>query len=206
MSSPEQGPNHDMDIPSTASSTSPSFSPTFNSSSAPAQCEPAGIPTSVFSLFLRCGLGGLFVFSAWQKLKPGNPPEPAGSQTFALSVKAFEILPDSVIPYFASGIAWTELLCAIALIIGLYTRAATTILILAVISFTIGVFSVIQRGLPITCGCFGKFKLLCEGPVSWCKVGENSIFLLALVILFALNAGRFAMDACVAGQDKNAKL
>ncbi len=160
------------------------------------QCSVASIPGSLVSLLLRFVLGGLFLFSAWQKLKPGNPPEPAGSQTFALSVKAFEILPDSVIPYIASGIAWTELLCAIAIILGLYTRAATTILIFAIISFTIGVISVIQRGLPITCGCFGKFKLFCEGPVSWCKVGENSVFLLALLILLALNSGRFAMDAC----------
>ena len=184
------------DLPSTASSTSPSFSPSYSPPENTAQRSTPGIPTSLLSLILRLALGGLFLFSAWQKLKPGNPPEPAGSQTFALSVKAFEILPDSVIPYIASGIAWTELLCAVALILGLYTRAATTILILAVISFTIGVISVIQRGLPITCGCFGKFKLFCDGPVSWCKVGENSDFLVALFILLALNSGRFAMDAC----------
>lgn len=164
----------------------------------PVAAKPAhpGIPASILSLALRISLGGLFLFSAWQKLKPGDPPQPAGSQTFALSVKAFEIFPDPVIPYIASGIAWTEFLCAIALIIGYCTRAATTILFFAVISFTIGVISVIQRGLPITCGCFGKFKLFCEGPVSWCKVGENSIFLVALLILFALSAGRFALDAC----------
>lgn len=177
------------DIPSTTSSA--------------AQCTTASIPASLVSLLLRFALGGLFLFSAWQKLKPGNPPEPAGSQTFALSVKAFEILPDSVIPYMASGIAWTELLCAIAIILGLYTRAATTILILAVISFTIGVISVIQRGLPITCGCFGKFKLFCDGPVSWCKVGENSVFLIALVVLFTLNSGRFAFDSLTAGRKQS---
>ena len=156
------------------------------------------VPTflrSTLALTLRVVLAGLFLFSAWQKLKGGNPPEPSGPQTFALSVRAFEILPDSLIPYSASAIAWTELLCALALLVGLWTRAAATIMLAAVTGFTIAVISVILRGLPITCGCFGKFKLFCTGPVSWCKVGENSVFLLALIAAIALGTGRFGLDA-----------
>ena len=159
------------------------------------QAPPASALRSTLALALRVVLAGLFLFSAWQKIKGGNPPEPSGPQTFALSVRAFEILPDALIPYTASAVAWTELLCAIALLLGLWTRAAATIMLAAVTSFTIAVISVILRGLPITCGCFGKFKLFCTGPVSWCKVGENSVFLLALAAVIVLGAGRFGVDA-----------
>ncbi len=158
-------------------------------------CTPISPLRSACALLVRLLLAGLFLFSAWQKVKGGNPPEPSGPQTFALSVRAFELLPDAIIPFTASAVAWTELLCAVALLLGLWTRAAAIIMFAAVVGFTLAVISVILRGLPITCGCFGKFKLFCSGPFSWCKVGENSVFLVLLAAAIVLGSGRIAMDS-----------
>lgn len=147
------------------------------------------------ALFLvRVALFAAFGFSAWQKLKPGIPPV-TGPQTFALSVKSYQILPEALVSPAAFTIAWVEAICAILILTGLWTRAAATTLGLAVIAFTLGVISVILRGIDITCGCFGKFKFICSGPVSWCKVGENSIFLAAILVLVVFGAGKWAFDA-----------
>jgi uncharacterized membrane protein YphA (DoxX/SURF4 family) len=145
-------------------------------------------------LLVRLAAAAAFGFSAWQKLQPGIPPV-TGPQTFALSVKSYQILPEALISPAAFTIAWVEAICALLILTGLWTRAAAMTLALAVVAFTLGVISVILRGIDITCGCFGKFKFICSGPVSWCKVGENSIFLAGLVVLVVFGAGKWALDA-----------
>lgn len=153
-----------------------------------------GAASSAALLVVRIAVAAAFGFSAWQKLKPGIPPV-TGPQTFALSVKSYQILPEALVSPAAFTIAWVEAICALLILTGLWTRAAATTLGLAVIAFTLGVISVILRGIDITCGCFGKFKFICTGPVSWCKVGENSIFLAALLVLVLFGAGKWAFDA-----------
>jgi uncharacterized membrane protein YphA (DoxX/SURF4 family) len=49
--------------------------------------------------------------------------------------------------------------------------------------------------LNVKCGCFGKYRLLCEGTVTWCKVGENALLTLLAVTLAHFGGGRYAADA-----------
>lgn len=163
-------------------------------SEAPRAAANQSTACSITLLLVRLAVFAAFGFSAWQKLKPGIPPV-TGPQTFALSVKSYQILPEALVSPAAFTIAWVEAICAILILTGLWTRAAAATLGLAVIAFTLGVISVILRGIDITCGCFGKFKFICTGPVSWCKVGENSIFLAALLVLVVFGAGKWALDA-----------
>lgn len=156
--------------------------------------RPASALSSAALLLVRLAVAAAFGFSAWQKLQPGVPPV-TGPQTFALSVKSYQILPEALVSPAAFTIAWIEAICAILILTGLWTRAAAMTLALAVIAFTLGVVSVILRGIDITCGCFGKFKFICSGPVSWCKVGENSIFLAALLVLVVFGAGKWAFES-----------
>lgn len=140
---------------------------------------------------LQLLLGVLLLFSAYQKLKLGVDDPitreylPSGPMTFALAVKSFELVPIAWVPSFAFVVAWIEAVVGVALVVGLWTRAAGLLALLMLLSFTAAVVSVILRKMDLSCGCFGRFKLICQGPVGWCKVGENLV-LIAMAYAIAL--------------------
>jgi uncharacterized membrane protein YphA (DoxX/SURF4 family) len=141
----------------------------------------------------RVVIGGVFVFSAYQKLRaagvtPEGAPIPSGAFVFALAMRSFDIVPEALVPFAAYVTAWCEGVIGLALVVGLWTRAAGLLSVLMLVVFTSAVASVILRQMDLTCGCFGKFKLLCEGPVGWCKVGENLV-LVAIALLPGVKGG-----------------
>lgn len=149
---------------------------------------------SLLLLTLRLALGGLFLYSAYQKLRMGNGPLPAGPQEFAFSIAAFKILPEHLIPLATFAIPWTEALAGLALVLGWWTRPAALVLSLLMAVFTGGVVSVIVRGIDAKCGCFGQYQLFCKGLVDWCKVGENSVILLVALLVLWRGGGVLAID------------
>jgi uncharacterized membrane protein YphA (DoxX/SURF4 family) len=162
----------------------------------------AQAPAPLWPLLPRLVMGGLFLFSAWQKLKPPPIIETQGTkltlqsgpEAFVESIRSFKLLPELLIRPTAGAIPWTEALCGMALILGLWARAAGLLSSLLLIAFTVAVISVILREMNITCGCFGSFKLLCQGAVSWCKVGENSIMLALCALIAFQGPGRLSVD------------
>lgn len=143
----------------------------------------------------RVLVGGLFLFSAWQKLKPDDMLVNAGPQQFAYAVKGFELVPEGLIPFVTALVPWTEVVAGLALILGFWTRAASGLLAAMLVAFTLAVISVILRPeVSVECGCFGRLKLICSGPVSWCKVGENSIILAFTLAPVIFGGGRLAVD------------
>lgn len=147
---------------------------------------------SILALVLRLGLGGLFLLAAFYKLR--DP------MTFAEAVMAYRMgLPDALTQLATYAVPWTEVFCGVALVLGLWTRAAAAVFIALIAVFLVGILSVIARDLNITCGCFGKFKLYCEGPVGWCKVGENLALCILAGILVARGGGRISLESAAFG-------
>lgn len=149
-------------------------------------------------LILRLGIAGLFLFAAWQKL---FDPE-SGPQKFAGSVNSFKILPEHLVYLATSAIPWIEVICALLLLVGLWTRASATLLAALVVVFTGAVASVLLRNMSVTCGCFGRFSLICpHDKLSWCKIGENALILLPTVLVAVFGGGFLALDrrACKTG-------
>ena len=155
-----------------------------------------------FLLVIRVLLGALFLFSAYNKLRPGDASLPSGPARditsgpflFALSIEKFELLPQQLIVPATYAIPWAEAVCGAALILGIWGRAAALTLAGLVASFTGAIIIVINRPGPTpTCGCFGKYKLFCEGPIGWCKVGENSLILVMLLVVVVSGAGWCAL-------------
>lgn len=146
-------------------------------------------------LLARVAIGGLMIFTAYLKLKPADGLLASGPQTFALNIKAYQILPDHLVMLAAFVIPWAELLAGLLLLLGLRARAASLVLCLLLASFTVGVVSVIARGMNIECGCFGSFKLLCSGPITWCKVGENALLLALAAWPLVRGPGLLAVDS-----------
>jgi len=153
-----------------------------------------GLIESLVLLLCRVAIGGLFLFSAWNKLFPApDPMLPSGPQTFALAMKSFELLPDHLVMLAAFVVAWCEAIAAALLILGFWSRASAFVLLAMLATFTLAIASVLARQMNISCGCFGSFHLLCKGPISTCKFIENGVLALPLVLVLARGGGRIAL-------------
>jgi uncharacterized membrane protein YphA (DoxX/SURF4 family) len=70
-------------------------------------------------------------------------------------VRAYDLLPERVVPVVGHGLPVLEILVGLCLLLGLLTRAAAALSALLLVAFVIGVASAWARGLSIECGCFG---------------------------------------------------
>jgi uncharacterized membrane protein YphA (DoxX/SURF4 family) len=150
------------------------------------------------SLLLRYQLAAVFLFAAWQKLKWAPGRDAAGPQQFVNAIKSFKLpewVPDFLIKFGAFAMPWTEAICAVLLILGLFTRAAAVVTGLMLAFFTAAVASAIVRGLNMEhCGCFGERGLFCTGGPSPCHLAENGFMLAACVIIIATRRHVLAAD------------
>lgn len=161
----------------------------------PAGARRDGAAASAVLLMLRLGFAAIWFWAAWNKLR--DP------QSFAESIQAFKILPDHLVVLFTFAIPWTEVLAASLLVVGLWTRAAAAVLLMALLVFIGAIVSVLARKMSVHCGCFGKGYLLCPGELGWCHVGQNVLLSLAALVLVWRGGGRVAgdaMEACGRGQ------
>lgn len=99
-------------------------------------------------LLLRIALGGLFLFSAWDKVQ--NP------DAFAIAIRGYKLLPLELTNVFALLVAWTEIIAGVMLILGVMTRKAAAAIFLLLVMFTVAISSTIVRGIAVDCGCFSN--------------------------------------------------
>lgn len=127
---------------------------------------------------LRLALGGLFLWAGWIKIS--HP------QDFVDAIKGYRLLPeDHLVVLTTFAVPWIEIVCAAALIVGFWTRAAAATIGLMLVTFMAAGVSVILRGIDVRCGCFGEQGLLCSGELGWCHIGENSLMLAAAALIVA---------------------
>ncbi|MEZ6242208.1 MAG: DoxX family protein [Phycisphaerales bacterium] len=150
---------------------------------------------------LRLALGAIFLFAAWVKLfsKPvTNTIIDSPAQAFAESIKAFKIIPvdggEQVIKLLTFSIPWAEAICGVLLILGLWTRAAATLLSAQLFLFTIAIVSVIARKMEVSCGCFGEYDWPCTGPMGWCHVWRDLALLAVALLLAWRGSGVLGLD------------
>jgi uncharacterized membrane protein YphA (DoxX/SURF4 family) len=99
-------------------------------------------------LLARLVVGAVDVAAGWSKFQ-----DPAGT---VRSVRAFRILPESVVPTVGHLLPTVELVLGALLVLGLFTRVAGVLSGLFFVAFIIGISSAWARGLEINCGCFGN--------------------------------------------------
>ncbi len=95
----------------------------------------------------RVGLGGMFIYSAWEKI--------ADPGLFATTVMQYELLPEVAVGLFSLTLPMLEMLVGVSFICTKWLREiallATGMLVMFLGALTIAVI----RGLEIDCGCFG---------------------------------------------------
>lgn len=95
----------------------------------------------------RVGLGALFVYAAWSKIR-----DPAA---FARTVANYRMLPSCAVGLVAITLPMTELLAGLALVFTKWSREAALLVLGMMLVFLAGLTQAAVRGLDISCGCFG---------------------------------------------------
>jgi putative oxidoreductase len=92
-------------------------------------------------------VGGIFIYAGVMKIF-----DPVG---FANDIDNYKILPWPLTVRLAFYLPWLEILCGLAVILGLLYRGGLLILTMLISIFIIASVIAKARGLDITCGCFG---------------------------------------------------
>lgn len=158
-----------------------------------------GMLVALGLLAARLAVAGIFAWAAVMKLR--DP------QFFADAVKGFKIFgrdgyygpaTDHMNVLTTFAVPWVEVVCAVLLVLGLWTRAAGLLLSLLTIAFIIAIMSVLFRGLDVKCACFGEAYLMCPGEIGKCHLFQNSIILGLTVLVTVCGGGRLGLEGLLA--------
>ena len=95
---------------------------------------------------VQLALGAIFIVAAVPKIV--DPP------SFAHMIYNYRILPGGLINFSSLVMPWVELLCGLALVAGVWRRAALGIITLLLLVFIVAISINLARGNAIDCGCF----------------------------------------------------
>ena len=95
---------------------------------------------------VQIALGVLFVAASLPKIV--DPP------SFAHMIYNYKIIPWALINPMALIMPWIELLCGLALILGIWKGTARTIIAALLLTFIASIGINLARGNAIDCGCF----------------------------------------------------
>jgi uncharacterized membrane protein YphA (DoxX/SURF4 family) len=119
-------------------------------------------------------------------------PDPAAN---VRQVRAFQILPEAVVPTVGHALPAVELIVGTALILGLLTRAFAVIGALFFLAFIIGIAAAWARGLEINCGCFGSRGVPADPQRQYAiDIARDIGLLLCCVWLIVWPRTHFALD------------
>lgn len=186
-------------------STAPKPAHTSPAPCALARQKPA---TGVFMLAVRVALGAIFLFAGYMKLgMPIFPDVHLGSFVLPLSatndatgmfyaIEKFGLgLPTDVTRFLAFAVPWTEAVCGLLLILGLWARAASLLVLLMNLAFMGAIASLMMKGVQEPCTCFGPVAMFCpkDAPMGWCHLIRDAVFAAAAVLVMALGPGYLAL-------------
>ena len=123
-----------------------------------------------FLVVIRVILGFIFILSGISKF--------ADLHSFANSIKNIGFTSDSFIPILSISIPVIESLAGVSLLLGLWVRASSSVVIGLLIIFIAAIVPNIANGNEIDCGCFG--------PLSQDKVGTSLLIRDVVMLGFAL--------------------
>jgi uncharacterized membrane protein YphA (DoxX/SURF4 family) len=132
----------------------------------------------------RLLLGGVFVVAGLLKL-----PDPAAA---VRAVRAYRLLPEALVGPVAFGLPVVEVAVGLALLAGVFVRAAALASALLLVVFLGAVGSAWVRGLQIDCGCFGGGGQAAATAYPG-EVARDLALLLVALALARWPASRFAL-------------
>jgi uncharacterized membrane protein YphA (DoxX/SURF4 family) len=151
------------------------------------------------SLLCRVALGLVMILAATGKI--------ADPQQFAMAIDKFDVpgfrIGENDLPVAASAffVPWLELVAGLCLLAGLWTRAASALMVVMLAVFSAAIWSAaLDRGLSLDCGCFGKLKGFCRGDAGWCNIIQNGVLASFGLVGLIVGGGRASADALLVRQ------
>lgn len=141
------------------------------------------LTSGVVVFVLRILLGGLFLFSSFDKVE--HPDK------FAVAVRAYKLIPVELSYIFALLVAWSEVVASVMLILGIMTRKAAGAIFILLVLFTVAITSTLVRGLVIDCGCFSNEG---GGQTSYTSIIRNLFLLAATSIVIIYDRGLWGLS------------
>ena len=126
------------------------------------------------SLIARLVLGSVMLVAG--ALKVTDP------ETAAQAVRAYELLPSSLVQPVGWGLPFLEIAIGLLLIVGFGVRASAVAAGVFMIVFIAAVSSAWARGLSIDCGCFGGGGQVAAGQTKYLQEILRDVGLLALAV------------------------
>lgn len=99
-----------------------------------------------FQLALRLIIGGLFLYASAGKL--------FNQEAFAKAIYNYKFLPDALVNVLAIVMPYMELITALFLILGIFKKGSSFLVIVMLAVFIIALTRAYVLGLDISCGCF----------------------------------------------------
>jgi uncharacterized membrane protein YphA (DoxX/SURF4 family) len=143
----------------------------------------------------RVVLAGIWFWAGLAKLLESDL---ARSQAIA----AYRIFPTAWVDFLGWALPVAEVVLAILLLLGLFTRLAAIGTAVLMVSFIIGISSVWIRGYSIDCGCFGGGGDISEAGKTWRYSSEllrDFLFTGMAVWLIAWPRTKFSLDGWMFG-------
>ncbi len=138
-------------------------------------------------LLARLVVAGFLIVAGYAKFS-----DPAGN---VRAVRAYQILPESVVPTVGHALPTVELIVGSLVLLGLFTRYAALVAGLFFLAFIIGISSAWARGLEINCGCFGSSGVPADPQRQYAIDIFRDVVLLALCVwLVVWPRTRLALD------------
>lgn len=133
------------------------------------------------TLVARVVLGLVFIVAAFPKI--ADPPG------FAKSIWAYELFPTWSLHPLALVLPWLELLCGLALCLGIWIRAAAAWVAVMLLSFGLALSINLARHHPVDCGCFGSATPKTDAQrladMRWVLFRDVGLLILAAQVLLA---------------------
>lgn len=146
--------------------------------------------TAVFewiSTVVRLAMAGILIFAAIPKLQ--DIPQSVRA------VRAYKLLPGELVELTGTLLPVLELLLAVFLLAGLFTRIAAIVWLAMMAAFLFGVIWAWVQGYSIDCGCFGGGGEVPEGTANYpTHVLERLGFIALGTWLLLFPISRFSVD------------
>ena len=143
-------------------------------------------------LVARVVTGGVWIVAGALKF-----PDPAAS---VRAVRAYELLPETVVPAVGHLLPVVEVVIGVALLVGLLTRPVAVVSALLLVGFVVGIAS--ARGLSIDCGCFGGGGFDADATEKYPWEIARDLGLLSLSLWLVVRpSSRFSLDHALFGEE-----
>jgi uncharacterized membrane protein YphA (DoxX/SURF4 family) len=139
------------------------------------------------STVVRLAMAGILIAAAIPKF--------ADIPQSVRAVRAYDLLPEPVVPLVGTLLPVLEILLAVFLLAGLFTRIAAIVWLAMMAAFMFGVIWAWARGLNIDCGCFGGGGEVEEGATNYpVHLAERIGFIALGTWLLLFPRSRFSVD------------